>query len=61
MTAFKRAYGIAATALVAAMGVGVFSSERPLMLAALMLISAATGIAGQFGSLKTRQWVEDNF
>jgi len=61
MTAFKKAYGVAATALVAAVCVGMFSSERPLMLLALMLISACTGIAGQFGLPKTRQWVEDNF
>ncbi len=66
MKAFKKAYALAVVCLlVTVLGLSVPSDGAGPALAPFLIILALVaggfGVAGQFGSAKTRQWVENNF
>lgn len=66
MKAFKKAYALAvACLLVTVLGLSVPSDGAGPALAPfltlLALIAGGFAVAGQFGSAKTRQWIEDSF
>lgn len=66
MKQYKKAYGLAAACVLFALvgwfipsaEIGLITSPFFLLLG---LVAAGFGAAGQFGSAKRKQWVEDNF
>lgn len=66
MRAYKKAFGIAAVAFFAALvGLTVPSNGAgptvAPVLVLLAIVAAGFGIAGRFGSVRIRQWVESRF